>query len=439
MDRLGYGLEEPRLALQADGDVLVMGTVQGAPSTPAMRLSGRNMVSTPAAPPVNGTVLTATIADQLSIAIQNGVPDQYTYRISADANGGAPQMPDIPAVLSYSYQTGDIVEWKAVVSYTMPRNASKGDISLRESFPTNPLVDPWTAGVGRKFPQGLLAFLTSGDQLIRGGKLELTARIKRAGKILKVSATVTGIKIIGQNPARASVDANLAHGSSTLSSGITLSGSEITRWLKAIARIETHNTLSQFATVTIPNERYSILGDPFMNHAGDGGMGIMQITRDSRLALGLRWDFLWNWDKNIAQGKIIFDGTIGTASRYSSAIRTQSASFIQAIQRINAWRVSLHQPTLRVNVPEFTARQVMEDAARGYNGFAEKSPRPNWQFGIGGLHEFRVQTHDEPGIGMVLDLQNEGPDPQNPGGLVADVTWIRVLWNSERPDGGDPN
>jgi hypothetical protein len=427
MDHLDYGLSDPKMVLLKDGSVFLAGQIQAPmepPTTP--QSSGLKMMSAASSASTAwtiGSALTAILPNQLWIAIYGGAPVNYTYQIAADPNGNGPEMPTIPAVLSYVYQEGDLVEWQAEVSYTMPRNSDKGgDIPLKEVF-------PWTAGIRRKFPEGLLAFLNNGSQLIRGGDLKLTARYTRAGKTY-ISAPRTGIKILGENPARASVDEALTTENLTLPTGVTLPGSDISRWLKAIARQESYpaNSLNQFATTAYG--RYQVPRYPSMNLGGDGGMGIMQITVDS-LDQTARFDWLWNWSSNVAEGERKFlKEKLSPAWRYPDQIRRSSA-FQAAVVRTNAWRQTLSLPSVTVNVPEFTVDQVLADAARGYNGYNSPEISHDWQFGFP-LHEFRILTHVEAGIGLVIDL-----NPASGQG-TGDVIWDTVL-GSERPKGGEPD
>ncbi len=180
------------------------------------------------------------------------------------------------------------------------------------------------------------------------------------------------------------------------------------------------------------------------NDPGDGGMGIMQITpKDGTITEPVRWDYLWNWQKNVNYGRDLYTGEkLSSAVGYPKSLLTQPG-FINAVASTNAWRNSqgLPSPNVRMNVPEFTAVQALQDAVRGFNGFASPSPFYQWQFGRS-LHEFRLKTFVDSTTGdLVLNLQNEKDDPQHPGGRLADVIWERVPVSARPPKekGGDPH
>lgn len=238
--------------------------------------------------------------------------------------------------------------------------------------------------------------------LVRGGSLLITVKAVVEGQTL--SAQSQSLRIVGTNPALATVHPTLPHDT-----------------LRRIARRE--SGVRQFDTAAAG----STSACPLWSSDNAGGVGVMQLTSPAPTD-----DQVWSWRSNVAGGVALFNQRGVTARQYPGRVRA-SAGFAQLVTAYNAHRATQGLPLVQVTLPDFTSSgfnvpnaqigQVELDNVRGYNGWAGRDT-----FGFP-LHEFRVSV-DTQGL-LVVNIQ--------PGTNQGTAVWERVPAAS-RPQGvGDPN
>ncbi|MEO0248606.1 MAG: hypothetical protein ABIN58_03475, partial [candidate division WOR-3 bacterium] len=282
-------------------------------------------------------------------------------------------------------------------------------------------------------PCGIMVGETNGE----GNNLSCAA----GGAILyEVRATINGrelmaskdgpIILAGNNPTRQNIQNRTVAGRVA----------DEADWLKKIAWQE--SCQEQFATAD-NFSRYQYRGEPKMNRGGDGGAGIMQITKTTPLPNGPSSAELWDWRANVDEGKAKFDEGKSTATNFPGRVR-QHPGFTQTlVNNTNTWRQQNNmQPFTEIRVPAFTRDQLLEDAVRAFNGFGDKTdplfPKVGTIPALP-LHEFTLMTQK---------VEIRGPDgsPQEVlvltitdlGGGIAQAQWMRVAVG-DRGSAGDPN
>ena len=355
--------------------------------------------------------------------------DRRVFPIAPHGPGSPrPVMPAIPFLLSgEAVRAGAPAEWTASFSYT-----------TRERHPLH-LADRFRAsGQGAQVPD-LFRHPTAAlhpnrgkdRDSLRGGTLTAGVSVPPGAG----PATLAGLQVrLGDQPGRTRVAEQLTLGDEVLPDGTQVAGVLLTAWIRAIARHE--SDLRQNAAAQDP-AHFQALGEPLMNRSGDGGIGIMQRTPHGIERHGDGFevqDWLWDWTANVAEGLRLFraEKLRGLAYRYPGQVEG-SPGFIRAVEATNQAREQAGQARFRrIQVPAFTAEQMVLDAVRGYNGYAGRDP-----FGLA-LHEFRLRTRLA-GTAQILEVAQEGPDPEAPGQRRAWAVWEPVP-AAERPaQVGDPD
>ncbi len=343
-----------------------------------------------------------------------------------------PVMPDIPAqIKGFTDIQKHTVAWEAKITYT-----------TRQGPPANtapiPLSDVFTfSKAGGQFPSSSEIFVKDSNTVVMGGKLILTAKIRVDGKW--VTGISKEIQILAKNPEVAKADAWLVMDGMTLtipavdatSSDTTMQipACTLTDWIRAIARQESEGTMWQFIGTGERLDKFSVVGEPRMNHGGDGGMGMMQITNNITLGTGslpdvARFQVLWDWTNNVGRGIKTFREKIAIAQNFSNAVRT-SFWFTNALTETNTYRhLYLNEPILdAIYVTDLTMEELVEDAVRGYNGYGK------WEGSFFELyeHEWRLHNGYNPFAEFpYLYTEHERVLPD--GRRVADAIWERVPW-----------
>ena len=232
------------------------------------------------------------------------------------------------------------------------------------------------------------------EKLVRGGNLTLIPKAVINGQLNL--AVTEGLVIKGKNPLRSDVQALLG-----------------TDTLRKIACHESGQRQFEAA----PDG--GVTSCPLFSHDRLGGVGIMQITYPAP-----EEEEVWDWTKNVAKGKQIFNEKISIATAYPGAVRNES-DYITLKTNFNLWRQSNNLPPVEIVLLDFNAEQINRDAIRGYNGFAGID-----RFGFE-LHEYRVGIdiiNDQEILKVVVDEQTGR----------GEVVW-EIVPAEERPNSGDRN
>lgn len=220
---------------------------------------------------------------------------------------------------------------------------------------------------------------------VRGGVLTVTVSV-RIGTAPPITATSTGLTIVGSNPSPAQIKA--------FANSI---GATKVRFRKQMRQ---ESSLEQFRST----------GWPKYSSDNLGGVGLCQITRPAPTP-----DQVWNWKENVRAGWSLYLEKERIARGYPAAVRN-GATFRALVTAWNAQPERRGLPLVAVTLPDYTAEQLELDTIRGFNGYA------------GGLHEYRVRL-DERGV-LVVTLDASGRSG------VAE--WERVPV-ADRGTRGDPN
>ncbi|WP_131735434.1 hypothetical protein [Actinomadura roseirufa] len=139
------------------------------------------------------------------------------------------------------------------------------------------------------------------------------------------------------------------------------------------------------------------------------GVGIMQLDPAAYPAEQ------WNWQTNMLDGIALFNQKKAIASGYpgkvKAALDKQRSTVIKTVLPPLNKRRAAHKPVLRpltpadvpvATVPAFSATQLMQDAIRGYNGYAGKPAKPGGKRPI--VHQFTFDAHyaTTPGLTVAL-------------------------------------
>ncbi len=462
MDHLGYGIEEPKLVLEPDGGVFMMGTIQGiaagsVPIVTSEQFRGVLPVANTSGAQ-NGTTTTLEMLPQPWIEIDGGRSEFWISANSANSDG--PVMPEIPAkVKGISDIQNRNVTWEAQVFYNTGQWASK---NLWDSFSS--------ISRGDRFPVASQIFTDGTNPVMRGGTIRLTVKIKSSSGKEVIGGLAKGpleIHVFARNPGVAKADEWLSMDGLTLnvppveanSSTTTMSipGCTLTDWIRAIARQESVNTMRQFIEADETRRKFWVVGEPRMNYGsinsagkklgGDGGMGMMQITNNnSDPSTGgysniTRFNLLWDWSKNADRGMTMFAIFVSSAKNLASHVRT-SPVFNDILNQTNAYRFLTGLPNLdAIYVRDLTMDEIIREAVRGYNGYGPL----HWGFypflyPNQPEHEYRLKNAF---IGWGPNLPflyttNERVLPQPDGRRIADAIWETVPAD-ERAVSGEPD
>jgi hypothetical protein len=133
-------------------------------------------------------------------------------------------------------------------------------------------------------------------------------------------------------------------------------------------------------------------------------------------------DQIWDWQENVQAGIDTLEGTYRGAPTFVKKLRA-SSQFKALVTALNKQRLAQKFTALTVTIPNFTATERIEDAIRGYNGYAGHDPiAPSLQ-----LHEFRLARDTHGHLRLKLLGRNK-----------AEAIWEEVPV-ADRPKKGDPN
>lgn len=249
------------------------------------------------------------------------------------------------------------------------------------------------------------------NNMIRGGRLELTVKGTVSGKTLQ--GQLFGLTILGDNPDPATVKAYLG----TLSLANFPSGTPYTaaQILTKISAQETGRTFHQFETN----------GMPFFNKGNppDGGVGLMQITHPVGSTPANPWptaEQVWDWKANAQAGAAVLDHALSLGQKFIDSLTTYTNDVY--LPKLNAKRAKAGlAPIELIVLPAWTPIMQLRDGIRGYNGFNGN----DFFYSKLLLHEYTLQKD---GTGnLVLTIDKNG---------VATASW-RAVKPTERPSAGD--
>jgi hypothetical protein len=324
----------------------------------------------------------------------SGTPDQHpalatpVIRIVSPAKDSefvmddTPRMPALDVVVKVEKGIDDVtstasLEWSAELKHN-PRTAGDRHGPNRE-FVLN--ATGQAAG-------GAFSVAFSG---LMAGQLKIDVRANVAGQV--VTASTEGLKIVARNPARATVQAEIAD--------------------DVLQRVACHESgQRQFATT--PGNTAS---SPLWSGDNLGGVGLFQITVPQPTH-----DQVWNWRMNVAAGRARLEQGRRAANNYPRQIRRSRTLAAMLTSLNDRRRVAGRPPLGEIVVPELTPDQVEDDAIRAFNGYGGNRD----QFGFP-LHEFRLEM-----AGAELRLAIDEAR------LVATASWARVPV-ADRGLSGDPD
>lgn len=245
------------------------------------------------------------------------------------------------------------------------------------------------------------------ETIAAGGDLELRVRAQIDGRSLEGRWAGACRVLASGNPNSASVQRFLAARMGNAQDAATLS---------RIVCVETHNL--QFRSRNNP-ALYSYAGEPVMNNRGDGGAGIMQVTNPRPGPAEL-----WDWRMNVERAIGIYREKPVVVQGWVTAVRGKvseqfASSGDNLVTRVNRSRRDLRLPALdRIEVPNLSPAQALDDQIRGFNGF----PNPAHAHGQFGLrwHEFWLKVEGSPPRLVVENERMVGRE------RVADAVWERI-------------
>lgn len=223
---------------------------------------------------------------------------------------------------------------------------------------------------------------------LRGGALTVGVTVRVGAASPPLTATLSGLTIVGTNPRPAQIKA--------FANSI---GATNQRFRKIMRQ---ESSLSQFTSA----------GWPKFSADGRGGVGLCQVTIPTPTD-----DQIWNWKENVRQGWRIYQEKERIARRYSRQMG-RSAMFRAAVAAWNNQRIARGQPSIDVLLLEYTQDQLELDTVRGYNGYGNPV-----------THEFRFRIAPRNGE-LVVTL--------DPAGRRGVAEWERVPV-ADRPPQGDRN
>ena len=185
---------------------------------------------------------------------------------------------------------------------------------------------------------------TTGDwtipfRQVRGGALTVTVGVQVNHH--KLSATSSGLHIVGTNPTPTSL----------------LCVSYPNETFKKLMRLE--SGLVQFRGHPGATSKC-----PLFSSDNLGGVGICQIT-DPRPTD----DEVWDWEANVEAGKRFWDAKEANSRAFATAQQT-GHHFRDLVNAFNHRRAQQHAQAITITLPDFTDDQLEKDTLRGYNGYA---------------------------------------------------------------------
>jgi hypothetical protein len=324
-------------------------------------------------------------------------------------------------------------------SPTMPTVSAKARVVGVTPDPTPTTDFTWTASlrVHENVPSRDVDFadeivqdtVTTGEALytlaledpaaLRGGQLKLAATATVDGDELS-GETPDGLVIDGTNPQRSAIQGYLDQ--ENVNPGRGLATGDVRDALKRIACQESQQR--QFRAAANGGVGPALV-------SGDDGVGIFQITNSPCDPFAGCRAALFDWRDNIDRGIAAFREKVGIAAGYPTSLRRSQEYQNFVDNTVNPQRVAAGlRPIPTAPAPRFTTagllgaatpNQLLEDAVRGYNGFAGRL------LGLP-LHEWRPDTD------YLVTATN-----QQLGGIQNDAAvWQRVPV-ADRPAGvGDP-
>jgi hypothetical protein len=253
---------------------------------------------------------------------------------------------------------------------------------------------------------------------LRGGQLQLKATATVDGNPL-TGETPAGLRIEGTNPQRAALQSYLD--GENVNPGHGLGAGDVRDALKRIACQESQQR--EFRAAANGGVGPALI-------SGDDGVGVFQITNSPCDPFAACREVIFDWRANVDHGIRAFREKVGIAVGYPRNLRRsqQYQDFVD--NTINPQRVAAgRRPIQNAPAPGFstagllgaaTPNQLLEDAVRGYNGFAGNL------YGLA-LHEWAPDT----------DFLLAATDAQLRGIQNDAAVWRRVT-AAERPAAGDP-
>ena len=279
------------------------------------------------------------------------IADGDTALITGDT---PPKMPQLQATFS-NPPSGQVIQWNLTVIYTTPNGQSipQTPVSFDGTGATWNIYDSY-ASPASPYPYF-------------GGNATLTCSV---GGVVQPPITFT---IAGENPTPAAV---LAYATSLITQDIKGVPAADTQdaFTKILYQESLNSSLAQFTSDATDDG-----GTPIVSF--DNGVGISQVTtNDADGASLLPPNVLWNWEENVSLGWQTFRAKFAAAANYPNALSHNPAyhKFIKTV--VNPHRVAAGlKPIIGYPVAAFTntgvigsspTNQLLEDAVRGYNGYA---------------------------------------------------------------------
>ena len=438
MDTLDYGISSPQLAMMGNGEVFVAGQYE-PPMNPPTTQTQTQAKTSGIRPMLSGALPSIIIGSDLFgfIGVQpfiKVVPNpQGNYIAPTGGSSGiipgtsSPLMPIINAsVIGVDPGTYQI-SWTPVFTYTArwPNPPTFVDNSFAPVTGQGVQCPNMTTLLGGYISGGNLTLNASGQVtgVAGGGGLAVTA---------VPNTIVSGSKgIFGINPTESQVNAALTVGDLVLPNNTTIPGSTISQWIQAIAWLESSGKLQFAPSNNYGNNKYNFISEPIQSF--DGGIGMMQITQPTlpgEVQMQLMWD--WTANANFGMNNIFMPGLKGIVYNYPAQIfknimtnKLSNNNNNTALQSTNNYRINSNKPLLsQILVPPFTANQIIFDAVRAYNGYGPY-PLLSDQFGSF-LHEYTLSSSIDSTYGLVIQVINESPDPNNPSCNIGTAIWNQV-------------
>jgi hypothetical protein len=342
-----------------------------------------------------------TYDDKPRIALSSATPADSQQRLWIDEESNMPAVTVELAGLPADAPADLVVTW--TVSLKLPAGASPGGKAVGLPVITsNQVGKSYTI----PFPQ------------VAGGELDITAQFKIGDKNYTLSTetenATKNLKILARNPDKAAIQAFI-DSLPVPSNWPTGSSYDYHTILRKFAAHETSGFggYHQFRT-TGAHEGY-----PLWNTGGDGGVGIMQVTRSLPVLAEV-----WDWRANVRAGVAIFSDKLRIAQTYSTSY-DERKQFEKAVKEFNKARHKAKKgkpDDITITVPEWTADQKVLVAIRAYNGAAGTD-----SLGVNILHEYELKVTASGLLDVTVDETTK----------TGTVQWVRVP--IDRRSVGEPN
>lgn len=295
-----------------------------------------------------------------------------------------PKMPEIAMQARITGKTPDptpdtIFTWRVTLSFV----ANEYNCGIARYNTRHP-------DIIRSYPCGDFTLVFTA---IRGGNL--TIEVNAVVDSLPLTVKTTGLRIIGQNPHRNILSAEIPN-----------------NILKRIAQQE--SVLKQFVADADGGK------GPCPLFTRDGGVGLFQITNPE--ATPETPDQIWSWKANLSGAIKLYNEKSALARGYRGKVMA-SSGYQTLVSRYNARRLAAKQEPIAITLANYSSEQLERDTIRGFNGYGGKG-----QFGLW-MHEYRVPIDAAGNLIVTLDTA---------GALTGTVQWEQVPV-ADRPRSGDPN